>query len=100
MRMRSILFVPGSRPERIAKALNAGADQVCVDLEDAVAPHAKDAARTTTLDALAASPGAFGVRVNSPRTAAGCADIAALAAASPTPAFVMIPKAEHAVDVE
>lgn len=42
---RSYLFVPGSRPERIGKAIAAGADAVIVDLEDAVAPDAKAAAR-------------------------------------------------------
>ncbi|MDT6963685.1 CoA ester lyase [Cupriavidus sp. SZY C1] len=42
---RSYLFVPGSRPERIGKAIAAGADAVIVDLEDAVAPDAKQAAR-------------------------------------------------------
>ena len=35
---RSYLFAPGSRPERFAKALEAGADAVILDLEDAVAP--------------------------------------------------------------
>jgi citrate lyase subunit beta/citryl-CoA lyase len=38
------LFVPGSRPERIVKAIEAGADAVIVDLEDAVAPADKPAA--------------------------------------------------------
>ena len=47
---RSFLFVPGNRPERFAKALAAGADAVIVDLEDAVAPADKAAAR----EALAA----------------------------------------------
>ena len=42
---RSYLFVPGSRPERIGKAIAAGADAVIVDLEDAVAPDDKAAAR-------------------------------------------------------
>lgn len=42
---RSYLFVPGDRPERYAKALAAGADAVIIDLEDAVAPAAKDAAK-------------------------------------------------------
>jgi citrate lyase subunit beta/citryl-CoA lyase len=46
---RSFLFVPGNRPERFAKACAAGADAVIVDLEDAVAPSDKLAAR----DALA-----------------------------------------------
>ncbi len=42
---RSYLFVPASRPERIGKAIAAGADAVIVDLEDAVAPDAKADAR-------------------------------------------------------
>src|SRR5690349_11635249 len=39
------LFVPGNRPDRFDKALGAGADAVILDLEDAVEPAAKDAAR-------------------------------------------------------
>lgn len=42
---RSILFVPGDRPDRYGKALAAGADAVCIDLEDAVAPARKAEAR-------------------------------------------------------
>lgn len=42
---QSYLFVPGSRPERFERALSSGADAVIVDLEDAVEPEAKDAAR-------------------------------------------------------
>ena len=42
---RSLLFVPAHRPERIDKALASGADGVIVDLEDAVAPGDKGAAR-------------------------------------------------------
>jgi citrate lyase subunit beta/citryl-CoA lyase len=44
---RSYLFVPGDRPDRFDKALAAGADAVIVDLEDAVAPAGKSAARAT-----------------------------------------------------
>lgn len=44
-RARSMLFVPASRPDRIAKALATGADLVVVDLEDAVEPAAKPSAR-------------------------------------------------------
>lgn len=43
--MRTALFVPGNRPERFAKALDAGADAVIIDLEDAVQEDAKHAAR-------------------------------------------------------
>lgn len=42
---RTVLFVPGDRPDRIATACDTAADAVAVDLEDAVAEHAKDAAR-------------------------------------------------------
>jgi citrate lyase beta subunit len=42
---RSLLFVPGTRPDRYAKALASGADLVCVDLEDAVGPGDKASAR-------------------------------------------------------
>lgn len=97
--MRSLLFVPGSRPERIAKALAAGADGVCVDLEDAVAPDAKDAARGAVLDELGA-PGRFGVRVNPMETDWGRADADALAAHGHAPAFVMLPKAESAAQID
>ena len=43
---RCLMFVPGSRPERYAKAIATGADQVCIDLEDAVAPGDKESAFT------------------------------------------------------
>ncbi|MEO7058008.1 MAG: aldolase/citrate lyase family protein, partial [Caldimonas sp.] len=46
MLARTYLFVPGDRPERFAKAMASGADAVIVDLEDAVAPAAKDLARS------------------------------------------------------
>ncbi|PLP98100.1 HpcH/HpaI aldolase/citrate lyase family protein [Cupriavidus pauculus] len=48
---RTYLFVPASRPERIGKAIAAAADAVIVDLEDAVAPDAKAAARDGLRDA-------------------------------------------------
>ena len=44
-RARSFLFVPGDRPERLRKALDSGAQAVIADLEDAVAPEDKSAAR-------------------------------------------------------
>lgn len=49
---RSFLFVPATRPERFAKALASGADCVVIDLEDAVAPGEKGAARTALVQAL------------------------------------------------
>lgn len=83
------LFVPGDRPERFEKAASAGADAVIIDLEDAVAPPAKAAAR----DVLTASLGApVLVRVNAAGTPWHAEDVAA--AARIAPAAVMLPKAE------
>jgi len=45
MRLRSLLFVPGDRPDRMEKALGSGADALILDLEDAVAPANKAVAR-------------------------------------------------------
>ncbi|MEH3086732.1 MAG: aldolase/citrate lyase family protein [Xylophilus ampelinus] len=83
VRARSFLFVPADRPERIAKALAAGAGAVVADLEDAVAPEAKDAARAG-LDAVVGGLGAADrarllVRVNAAGTPWHDADAAALA---------------------
>lgn len=52
---RSLLFVPGNRPERFEKALAAGADAVIVDLEDAVPPAEKPAARDAVARWLSAA---------------------------------------------
>lgn len=54
----SYLFVPGSRPDRYAKAVAAGADRVIIDLEDAVDPSEKSAAREHVVSALREGPGA------------------------------------------
>jgi citrate lyase subunit beta / citryl-CoA lyase len=50
VRLRSLLFVPGDRPDRMEKALVSGADALILDLEDAVAPSAKPAAREIVRD--------------------------------------------------
>ena len=50
--LRSALFVPANRPERIPKALASGADAVIVDLEDAVAGAANADARRALFAAL------------------------------------------------
>ena len=67
-RLRSLLFVPGDRPERFDKAADAGADAIVLDLEDAVLPEAKPAARQAVAAWLAASGRAAIVRVNSAGT--------------------------------
>jgi citrate lyase subunit beta/citryl-CoA lyase len=54
--MRSYLYVPGNRPSMVATALSRGADAVIVDLEDAVPPGGKVAARLAVADWLRALP--------------------------------------------
>lgn len=87
---RSYLFVPGDRPDRFAKALASGADAVVLDLEDAVAPAAKAAARVAVAQALASGEPRFVVRLND-EAAAGFADDLAAVAGAPA---LMLPKAE------
>jgi citrate lyase beta subunit len=101
MRLRSLLFVPGSRPERFAKAAETGADAVCIDLEDAVALAVKSEARQAALAFLNASPRdcAFGVRINAISSLDGLRDIVALAEAGTRIAFVVIPKVACAGEV-
>ena len=53
--MRSLLFVPGDSERKIAKALGSEADVVIFDLEDAVAPDRKHAARELTAETLSSS---------------------------------------------
>lgn len=91
---RSLLFVPGSRPERFEKALAAGADCVCIDLEDAVAPGDKAAARTGVLDYLRRAPedADLLVRLNSLRSLEGIKDLAAFVEAGGPARTLMLPK--------
>lgn len=100
---RSLLFVPGSRADRFGKAVAAGADGVIIDLEDAVLPDEKAKARSETLTWVSNWRGTgLGIRINSPRTAAGCTDIAAIAgsAGSQRADFFVVPKVETPVDLE
>lgn len=63
--LQTLLFVPANRPERFAKALSSGADAVIIDLEDAVPPAEKDAARATLAGWLTEQPPASVlVRIN------------------------------------
>ena len=92
MSARSYLFVPGDRPERFEKARAAGADAVILDLEDAVLPDRKSAARDTVLAHLDPARAAF-VRANAADTPWFADDIAALAG-HPGVAGIVLPKAE------
>ncbi len=99
---RSMLFVSGERPERYAKAMAAGADLVCIDLEDAVHPDAKVASRAAALAfASGTEPRAaqLAIRCNALRTREGLADMAALAASNARLDWLLLPKVEHADDL-
>lgn len=96
----TLLFVPGDRPEMLAKAQTRGADAIVADLEDAVAPDQKERARRAVRDAAAegglAGDATVCVRINAIGEGAD-EDIGALAGA-PIDA-VMIPKAASAEEL-
>jgi citrate lyase subunit beta/citryl-CoA lyase len=95
--MRSLLFVPGDSPRKLAKGLDSGADALIVDLEDSVAADRKDTARKTTLaflnevGAVPQRPRLL-VRVNGLDTGLIDADLDAVVAGRPD--AILLPKAE------
>ena len=93
MTPRSYLFVPGNRPERFDKALASAADAVIVDLEDAVPPDQKDAARHSVSAWLSAARPVV-VRINAADTPWHRDDLAVCR--QPGVAAVMVAKAERA----
>jgi citrate lyase subunit beta/citryl-CoA lyase len=98
MRLRSLLFVPGDRPERFAKAAASGADAIILDLEDSVSLANKDAARHAIADYLAGAREVITlVRVNPLDGHMTAADVAAIITARPD--AIMLPKAEGAPSI-
>lgn len=96
-RARSFLFVPATRPDRFAKAITSGADQVVIDLEDAVEESAKDDARGGLATWLDQTTTAVVVRVNPANTPFGIVDIDMLRGLRTRAglAAVALPKTEH-----
>ena len=95
--IRSWLFTPGTHPERFAKAAEVGADVLIIDLEDAVSPDDKPAARQAAIDYLADSADhgtRRALRVNGLDTRAGIADFEALLGSAAAPDFIVLPKTE------
>jgi citrate lyase subunit beta/citryl-CoA lyase len=95
--MRSLLFVPGDSPRKLAKGLESAADALILDLEDSVAADRKAEARTTSLTFLKeagaeASRPRLLVRVNSLDTGLTDADLDAVVAGRPD--AILLPKAE------
>ena len=101
-RRRSVLVVPGADERKIAKALASDADEVVLDLEDAVTVDRKDEARALVAATLAnLAPGRVGsvaVRVNPARTPWCHLDIAAIAGCAALGSIVL-PKVEDAGDI-
>lgn len=97
-RLRSLLFVPGDRPDRMAKAAGLGADALILDLEDAVAPAAKAVAREAVSQCLRGPrPCLLFVRVNPLQSGMIDDDLAAILPAAPD--GIVLPKAEGAASL-
>jgi citrate lyase subunit beta/citryl-CoA lyase len=96
VRWRSVLFVPGNRPDLAAKAPRSSPDVVVLDLEDAVPADRKAEARDLLAEALAVAGPDVLVRVNPPGTEWFDDDVAALPAGV---AGVVVPKYEAHIDV-
>ncbi len=96
MTERSLLFVPGIRPDRFDKAWNSGADGVILDLEDAVPADRKAAARQAVMSWMSPNRPVF-VRINGAGTDEFGDDVAAIA--RPGLAGVLLPKAERVEEI-
>ena len=99
MSWRSLLFVPGDRPDRMARARDAGADALILDLEDSVAEAAKPQARLAVA-AFLAEPRrqTLFVRINPLDDPFAQADLAGVAAAAPD--GIVLPKAAGGADIK
>ena len=97
---RSVLYMPGSNQRALTKARELAADALIFDLEDAVAPAAKQAAREQVCAALQNDYGSreIAVRVNPLDTEWGRADVTALAMHKPH--ALILPKVESAAQVD
>jgi len=99
---RSLLYMPGSNPRALDKARTLPADGLILDMEDSVAPDAKQLAREQIGAALAA--GGYGhreliVRINALSTEWGAQDVQAISRFASAPDAVLIPKIDTAQDV-
>jgi citrate lyase subunit beta/citryl-CoA lyase len=98
MRLRSLLFVPGDRPDRMEKALGSGADALILDLEDSVAPEQKAQARRHVAEFLGVNGNArLWVRINPIDGDEADRDLAAILPSHPD--GIVLPKAEGGASV-
>ena len=99
--LRSVLYIPGSKPRALDKARGLPCDAIIFDLEDAVSPEEKPAARATLAEAL--ETGGYGtrlrvIRINGFDTEWGAADARAVAAMKPD--AVLLPKVASPDDLD
>ncbi|HTB64917.1 MAG TPA: CoA ester lyase [Steroidobacteraceae bacterium] len=99
MKLRSLLFVPGDRPDRVQRAAACGADALILDLEDAVAIEVKAEGRAYVVASLCQRPRPvpYFVRVNALSSRFLDEDLKALAACPPD--GIVLPKAEGAASI-
>ncbi len=107
--MRSLLFVPGNRPERFAKARYSGTDIYCIDLEDSVPAAEKGAARSAAIEHVMQcqsetdSASLVAIRINSLRTLDGIKDLVALAehpGSTSSLDYIILPMTTSAVEIK
>jgi (S)-citramalyl-CoA lyase len=101
--LKSWLFTPGNKSDRFSRAAEIHADALIIDLEDAVAPSAKQKARDAAIKYLGELPRKHlpcALRVNSPTTKLGVDDLHALLSSSATPDFVVLPKCNSSALVD
>tara|TARA_B100000686_G_scaffold10950_1_gene10974 strand:- start:4990 stop:5841 length:852 start_codon:yes stop_codon:yes gene_type:complete len=100
---RSFIFCPGNNPDMIPKALNSGADMVCIDLEDAIIPEHKDISRSKTIEAFKNIEIPDGIealiRINDVNSEDGKKDIEAIMNSSSFPSGLMLPKIQSVEEI-
>ncbi|MEH6646375.1 HpcH/HpaI aldolase/citrate lyase family protein [Sulfitobacter sp.] len=99
---RSLLFTPANRPTAFTKALASGADIVCLDLEDAVPPDQKAAARAPAINFLMQSDAdgpQHALRINAVNSHVGLEDLTAVLRAAPRHGMILLPKVSEAAEL-
>ena len=101
---RSLLFVPGNRLNLFSKAIKAGPDIICIDLEDSIPAEQKARTRTEVLEFFKTTPPHLKIevvmRINSLQTHEGIQDIDGIMATSHPPLSVMVTKLDNAEEIK
>lgn len=97
----NFLFVPGNRPDRIAKGLATDADLICIDLEDSVPASEKDSARAIAFEAISkADRSRAALRINGLRTEAGLRDLLGFMNNDLAPQILFLPMVESPAEID